>query len=279
MDSPNNNIFRAPVTFVNFSHHFFIGSNKCALGFIFPLAAFKGEIAAVARYGHIFVYKQIGTLQKIVMLQHNNTFKNFLLAQNKNFIALTKNNILVISESGEIIKTVQSIHSSSVSITKNGIIYLANFMNGVYQSIDNGFTWEHVFKTVEYCNHVIKIENRSVFWIKEHSVNSTYTVRLYKADQDSLNRRKITRITVILPETVQQNEYQRNAMDLAYDGDISVFLYEHLDGFIYLYDANGQYLKQLAKLEAGMCIVADTQLKLIYSQKGKCAVNVYKLVY
>ena len=268
------------VTSLKFSHRCADDDNVCSR--ISALAVTKSLLVAYAD-NHYFIINKTGQLQ-VFFEQSTKHVNNFVISLKDNFVSVSDNKkILITSMTGKLIKTILILGSIHISITKNGVLYLANVRHGVYQSTDNGFTWELVFKTVERCNHVIKVEhtlakNSNVFWILEYNEEFP-SLRIYTIDHNS-TAKKVSWVQVTLPETIQTDALN-SITDLLYDGYI--LLYITSDHSIHLFNVNGEYCKRLLKLVDvkiyGAGLVVDYDLKLIFIRQKRCEVTAYKLIY
>ena len=270
------------VTSLKFSHRCADDDNVCSR--ISALAVTKSLLVAYAD-NHYSIINKTGQLQAFFG-QSTKHVNNFVVSLKDNFVSVSYNKkILITSMTGELIKTILIPGSIHISITKNGVLYLANVRHGVHQSTDNGFTWELVFKTVERCSRVIKVEhtlakNSSVFWILEYN-DEFSSLRVYTIDQNS-TARNVSWVHVTLPETIQTDALNK-ITDLLYDCYISIMLYTATDESIHLFNVNGEYCKRLLKLVDvkiyGAAFVVDYDLKLIFIRQKHCEVTVYKLIY
>ena len=270
------------VTSLKFSHRCVNNDNVCSR--ISALAVTKSLLVAYTN-NYYFIVNKSGLLQAS-SLQSMGLVTNFVVSLNDNFVSVCENKkILITSMTGELIKTILIPGSFHISITKNGVLYLANVRYGVYQSTVNGFTWELVFKTVERCDRVIKVEhtlakNSSVFWTLEYK-EEFCSVQIYTIDHNS-TARNVSWVHVTPPETMQTDALN-SIIDLLYDGCISIMMCIKSDHSIHLFNVDGEYCKRLLKLVDvkiyGAAFVVDYDLKLIFIRQKRCEVTVYKLVY
>lgn len=56
------------------------------------------------------------------------------------------NAVVVMTDTGDVIKESQMTSPWCVSVSREGVIYLADYSTGAYQSLDGGLTWQHLFK-------------------------------------------------------------------------------------------------------------------------------------
>ena len=269
------------VTNLNFSHHIIDKYFLCKqFDILSTITASRGLFMA-AIYDYISIYNYEGKF-KTQIFSGKDTVNNFVLALNDNFIFVHLEKISTMSMSGQLVNTIKSHGAVSVSVSRNGVIYHANLYKGVFQSIDNGFTWEHVFKPIELCRYVIKVENellehKNVFWIVESNLTNFF-VRIYKINQDNMKRNNITWVNVNLPEKIKTETIKNNIL-LLYDGYQSIFLYGENEDEIHLFNVIGQYCKTLKHFNEREKIALDAQLKLVYIMKRNCELNVYKLIH
>jgi hypothetical protein len=91
--------------------------------------------------------------------------------------------VIVLSQSGDVrAQTRRLTHPLHVSVCEDGDIYVADWDSGVYQSTDNGATWNHMFAPDAKgwkCVQVVKIHSPSddrneenLFWLLEQKIES-----------------------------------------------------------------------------------------------------------
>ena len=91
--------------------------------------------------------------------------------------------VMVISEVGKIIKRSIMAEPLGLSVSRDGIIYLADSITGIHQSVDDGVSWKFVMKpNGDYsCKLALKVttENSDDIWILE-SKTLTWEYQLNK---------------------------------------------------------------------------------------------------
>jgi hypothetical protein len=81
----------------------------------------------------------------------------------------TNSNVVLLTQRGKVIAQTTTSCPYRLSISTDDVIYHADCSTGVYQSIDDGVTWSHVFKVADGCEccQVVKVSsdnNAQVFW-------------------------------------------------------------------------------------------------------------------
>jgi hypothetical protein len=115
------------------------------------------------------------------------------------------------TQRGDVIAQTKTLFPTILSISTDGVIYLADFRTGVYQSTDDGVTWSHVFKVADgwQCVQVIRVSsdsNTQVFWTSEglRADNTKWRLRVYTVDKRQVGD-NVTWRDVTLPSHVTIN--------------------------------------------------------------------------
>ena len=164
------------------------------------------------------------------------------------YSVLFRNEVLRISEFGEIISTFTQTTEPHFFSVSNDTIYLADSATGVYQSKDDGVNWHVVFKSTEewQCLQVIKVtySDNDEFWTlertKRYNFNLVYRVN---GNMDDRKRKLTGDINVITKDGKRINLTDDSR--LSYDGNVEVFLSDRTQKNVHVLSANGKYHCQL----------------------------------
>ena len=216
--------------------------------------------------------------------------------------------VVSMSESGSVLATHTTMRAPQcLSVSDDGIIYLADFYEGVYRSADDGASWNLVFNSTDgwHCWHVIKVINdlSDDYWTLEQSDDKHYELRVYsfksigrrRSDRYATIRRDrpdcyiirrdrskryITRKTVNLP-TADDKHINLCYSNLSYDGNMNIFLSDWHSAAVHVLSANGQYKNELLSLDQikfhPARLTVDGEHELLYVGQDDCVVSMFKL--
>ena len=203
-------------------------------------------------------------------------------------IVLTKfnyNTVVVISDSGKVITTHTQISNPGYfSASDDGIIYLADIMEGVYQSTDNGMSWGLVFKSANgwHCLLVIKVTKDYFddFWALEFD-SSKYHLRVYSVNTNCFTC-NVTWIDVNATTIFDKHINLSPDSIMLHDGFMSVFFSDFDNKLIQVFSIDGLYCCQLPSFRNGK----QTAWKMVINNKRhllyvgyKSQVEVFELTY
>ena len=144
------------------------------------------------------------------------------------YVTDENNKVVVMSECGQIVIThYLTTGLQCLCVSNDGIIYLTAADTGVYQSADDGISWNLVFKPTDgwLCQQVAKVttDHCDDFWALEKCSYTDYRLRVYSVDRrqqstDQVTSRDITldNKIVFLPDC-----------SLSYDGNMRMFLSDY----------------------------------------------------
>ena len=171
-----------------------------------------------------------------------------------------------------------------LSVSNDDVIFLAEFYQGVYQSSDEGNSWNLVFKSPEglHFNQVIKVEtaNNTDFWILE-SEQRNYYIRVYSVDEKRPNG-NVTWRDINLPSMDGKYIDVSNCL-LSNDGSMNIFFFDSQNKAVHILSANDQCHYQLLSPHHIMHIprrlVIDKKSQELLVGQEKSVVEVFKLIY
>jgi hypothetical protein len=201
------------------------------------------------------------------------------------YTADNSSNVVVMTQRGDVIAQTNTLVPFRLSISTDDVIYLADYRTGVYQSIDDGVTWSHVFNVDDgwHCVQVIKVSsgsNTQVFWTTEMlSADATkWRLRVYTVDKRKVDD-NVTWRNVTLPSHVTVNLQQSK---LAYDGYTNMFVTDYHNKAVHVWTVSKQYVCQLVSSQqlvgSPRRVVVDSQRgHLMYVGQGGGTVGVFEL--
>ena len=188
--------------------------------------------------------------------------------------------IAVMSASDKEVFTSQTMSDPRrFSVSNDDVIYLADWEDGVFQSTDNGFNWNLVFKPPDgrHCLQVIKVFNDDSedFWALESENNNSY-LRIY-----SLNKRH-SDDNIMAWRNVDVHTSDGNCIDisanssLSYDGNMSVFINDCDNSTIHIFSVKGHHHNVLLSSDqmknCTYKLAVDTNYQRLYL--GQCGSTV-----
>ena len=172
------------------------------------------------------------------------------------------------------------------SVSSDNVIYLADWETGVYQSTDDGISWNEVFKPTDkrHCVEVIKVlsDHGEVFWCLE-SDSETFHLRVYSVDkkQDGTLNLSWVDISDFMTDG-KPIDFSLNSC-LSYDGDTNVFLSDFDNKAVHVFSMNGQYRCQLLSSEHitnwSYKLAVDVQNDVLYVGQSEGMVKGFELKY
>ena len=197
---------------------------------------------------------------------------------------------MVISEVGKIIKRSNMAHPLGLSVSSDGIIYLADLDTGVYQSVDDGISWIFFIKpNGDYgCKLAIKVttDHRDDIWILEKN-NIGWDYRLNKYSIDSCSEENVTWME-IAPMEKEAFSISHGLCKLINDNKGNIFLSDdYKSNSVHVFSVNGQYNRKLLTLDdiyegklmepAQLSINNENGLLYVGTRSGEVAV--FKIFY
>jgi Tol biopolymer transport system component len=225
---------------------------------------------------HLYIYYTDGR-SNLTVLQDNNVelWDAAWTPRGDNIVYTNFDGVVVISLSGEFIATtnLSSFAPRYLTVTDD-VIYLATYYGGVYQSMDSGVTWSHVFYPSNETFHswqVIKVShdllNTDDFWAIEVDGEDDMSKRLqvYSRSKSTGN---------VTARSITNNgdyPFEFHLQRLAYDGDSTIIaICNNLNPTLYLFSINTYSIRQIS-LEVQfslnnkpMCGCIDTSKHAMY---------------
>ena len=255
------------------------------------LAVFKDKLLiGRKRSSQLFLSSQDGKCIKTFQLK-NDGYIHASWTPRGNIVYTTSSSkrVTVMSKSGYIIKHTAMTEPQDISVS-NGFIYLADAKAGIYQSTDDGISWNFVFKQSDgwLCRQVIKVtnDNSDEFWIQERGniISRNAHLRIYsEADKQQTQHGFAARLKDISLKTPDGRKINLVDSRLLYDGYNNVYLNECDNKAVHLLSVNGQYHSQLLSpnhlKNQPYRLALDKGCRLLFVGQRWGVVEVFKLIY
>ena len=249
------------------------------------LSVFKDKLL-ISRFGQtqLYIYSSEGLYKSTIKTNDNDELYDATWTPRRNIVYTSwHKKVVVISKAGKVInKYTQMADPRCLSVSNDGIIYVADYKTGVYQSIDEGVSWSLVFKSTDgsLCEQVIKVttDRSDDFWTLETKNNSCH-LRVYSMDKRHADSNvKWRNIDV---STTDGKPVDLSACKLSHDGNTNIFLCDCKNKAVHVLSVTGQYQCQLLsshhiKNEPSRLVVDSQQLLYLGQEKG--IVEVFKLM-
>ena len=199
----------------------------------------------------LFIYSLEGRYLFTIKTHNNDNLLDAVWTPRGNIVYTADNDhrVVVMSEFGKFITAHTHIKCPRyLSVSTDGIIYLAGYKTGVYQSTDDGINWSLAFKSTDGWSswQVIKVSTNhgddDDFWTLEKSGNN-YHLRVYSLDRRSSDSKPTWR-DINIP-TTDGKKIDLLDSRLLYDGNMNIFLSDWENKAVHVLSTNGQYHCQL----------------------------------
>ena len=251
------------------------------------LSPFKNKLLlGCEELSQLFIYSNKGLyLSNITTTDDNTPLWDATWTPSGN-IAYTKRKdgeLVVMTESAEIIiKHTQMIKPRYFGVS-NDIIYIADLHKGVYQSTDDGISWSLVFKSTagRECEHVIKVIIGDDFWTLESDSTNKRHLRLYSVDRRH-SKGLVAWMDINVPTTDDKDIDLLTSM-LSLDSNMNIFLSDFNNKAVHVFSANGQYHRQLLSSDhmknSPTRLAVDKDRQLLYVGQENGVIEVFQLTY
>ena len=193
-----------------------------------------------------------------------------------------RNKVVIMSESGTIMAVnTQMTLSLCLHVTNDRTIFFADPTKGLYQSTDDGVSWDLIKQTYGWqCEQVVKVTfgHSDDFWTLGTSGDNNYRLRVYSWDR----RRSDSNMTFRDINVITTNGKHVNLADseLSCYCAMNIFLSDYHSKAVHVFLVNGQYYCQLLSMEnEPHRLAVDVEHKLLYVGQKNGVVDVFKLTY
>ena len=245
------------------------------------------------KFHNLFIYSRDGDHLSTIEIKDKDELRDVTWTPMGKIIYTTYNNkVVVMSSSGKIITTHTKIKAPRyLSVSNDDIIYLADYETGVYQSIDDGVSWNFVFNSTEgwHCLQVIKVTAnlKNNFWILvEDNENNRHI-----CEQNASYAHPDIKVTWTFKkaETISRQERQQINLrysTLSYDGTMNIFLNDVIGQKIHALFVNSRLFVNHSQssfsynMEQSPCSLAvDKQRHLLYVGLENGIVQILEIAY
>ena len=231
-------------------------------------------------FSQLFIYSHEGRHVSTITIEADERLWDASWTPRGNVVYATRSNkVAVMSASGKVFNTTQKqmIEPRHFSISNDDIIYLCDIMEGLYQSTDDGFSWNLVFRPTNGWHfwQAIKVttSNSDDYWIKEWNDNMKWRFGVYKRRFGG----KVTwrEVNVPSPDGLQ--------LSMAYDGNMNIFFSDNKEKSVYLLLVNSQHHCRLLSSHhikyTTKRLAVDRKRKVLYIGQDYSLLDVYELTY
>ena len=198
-------------------------------------------------------------------------------------IAYLKNRkAFVMSKNGIFINSTDMNDPLHIS-TSNDELYIADFESGVYQSIDDGRSWRHIFQASNnwgsFASFKINDMFKEYYWSYDKRRRSLHddfkALRIYEKNEKNN--------TYMVQKIIDIPKYCRlySICSLFYDGEDNVFMLDFTGEVMLLYSVNGEKRMELKSLNVThfVYLSVDTNKGLLYIGISRGEVKEYTITY
>ena len=254
------------------------------------LSVLNDKILVSFRYlVHLFIYNHEGRHLSTIAISGDELVQDATWTISGNIVYTTTYShiVVVMSESGRVITTHTHLTKPFYfSVSNDGIIYLADWERGVYQSTNDGLSWSLVFNSTNgwHCWQAIRvtIDQSDNFWTLQHGDNDDNHLRVYNVDRRRADGNVTWRdinVTTIDARHIHLSSFSR----LSYDDNVNIFLSDFNNKTIHVLLLIDQYHCQLLSSHhiqnepKGLAV--DNKRQQMYVGQESGLVEVFKLTY
>lgn len=233
---------------------------------------------------NVYVYDMAGCHLSTVAIPEGRLFDvTWTLSGHIVYTTCDNRQVVLMSHRGDFIAKTTLTDPRCFSVASDGVIYLADWLNGIFKSTDGGLTWSHVFKLPEdrQCLQVVRVKSERAceFWVLEKF--AVYSrVRVYYVDTEEGMEVVTWRDVSLLTPRGTRVVPSWNSR-LTYDSDKHILLTEHDNPAVHVLSTCClSYQRQLLTgddISSPFCLASDKQSKNIYLGPGKGVVKVFTL--
>lgn len=235
----------------------------------------------------LYVYSRQGQYLSLITIENLESVYDAAWTPSGNIIYTTvkTNKVVVMLESGRVIARSQTMDPRRISVSADDIIFVADYIAGVFQSTDGGVTWKLLFKSAEgwQCWQAIKVtfdDQRDEFWTREFKDDSRH-LRIYIVEKHVPKDNVRWRDVKISP--INDFFIDLAFSSLSHDGKANLYLSDRNNKAVHVYSLDGQYRSQLLSsnslTNSPRKMVVDKNHQLLYVGERGGLVEVFRLTY
>ena len=235
----------------------------------------------------LFIYTREGRYLSTVTTNDNEKIRDATWTPLGNIMYISLDNVkkvVSMSDSGEIITTSSQVTFTMHISVSDDIIYITDWINGAYQSADEGVSWNLIIKSTDgwSCLQVIKVttDNFNDFWTWEQKKDD-FRLRVYSVVGKNSDGNAIRR-NITIPAT-DDKHINLLSSELSYDGKMNIFLSDNSNKAVHTFLLNGQYHCQLLLShhirKNPLSLAVDKKRQVLYIGQTDSMVQLFKLTY
>ena len=235
----------------------------------------------------LFIYYRTGSHLLTIKVNHTLFDATWTPCGNIVFTTYFTHKVITMSEPfGRVITTQFRINVPlGLSVSNDNVIFVAVLRDGVYQSTNDGVSWNLVFKPPDgvYFFRAIEVttDNNRNFWILVNDEQNNFYLHAYSLDESSSYGNVTWRdIKVTMKNGKYTNLYKNS---LLYDGNMSILLCDSDEKAIHVLSVKDQCHYQILSLHHVTHIprrlAIDKNGQELFVGQEKSAVGMFKLIY
>ena len=236
----------------------------------------------------MFIYSRTGHHLLSIRTKDNELLYDATWTPRGNIVYTTlSNKVVTVSESLDKYITTHTLMKQPLflSVSNDGVVFVADSTTGVYQSTDDGISWSCVFNSPGglYFYQVIKVKTdyNVDFWIMEVNAHQNYSMRAYSVDKKSPNGNVTWRDIKVPMKNGKFIDLSKSI--LAYDGNMSIFLSDPdnraVDVLSVIDQCHYQLVSKNHKIYSPRRLAVDKKNLELFVGQGEGVVGVFKLTY
>ena len=234
----------------------------------------------------LYFYNREGLYLSNTSISNNDKLYDAIWTRQGNIVytTITGHKVVVMSMIG-IVSTEHSNLTDARHLSTSGdAIYLADWGQGVYRSVDDGVSWHSLFKgAIGQCVQLIKVtvtDHSDDYWSITYI--KRYRIRVYSLNRSRSGSNFTSKDTDILTNSTGfQIRLQNNR--ISYDGNNSIFLTDGISRSIHVLSVTGHYHCQLITphyiKSSPTSLAVDQKQHLLFVRQASGVVSVFKWIY
>ena len=244
------------------------------------ISVFRDKLLISSGDFELSIYTYDGLFLSNITISGSNSLLDATWTPYGNIVYATDSTeVMVISESGQIIATHNQLTQPQLfSVSIDDIIYLADLQKGVYQSTDDGISWNLIVNSTDGWNFLQAIKVTADRFLTLERMDDIYRIQVYDRDKKRSDN-NFTRRNVNVTST---NYIDLAHSRLSYDGNVNIFLNDISNKAVHVFLANGSFYRQLLPPRYinnppwGLAINIENQILFVGQDDG---VSMFKLIY
>ena len=248
----------------------------------------RNDMLIVSSYAFsvLFVYGLAGNYIKTIEIEGFLRDVTWTPRGNIAYTTYNRKSVVVMSEAGKIIHTSLMTGPQRFSVSTDDIIYMADEIAGVYQSVDDGASWSLIINSTQKWKYwqVIKVssEHGDDYWtfLTKDFIS---LMRVYSRNQSIHQGGKIETWKDVNLPIVDGKMVELVDSSVSFDGNSNIFLSDFNNKAVHVWTSRGHYHGQLLSsnhFKHEPCKLAmDLSRRLLLVGTLNSVVDVYSLKY